>query len=155
MELTIKMNRDEMRKAIESGSLMALLEDGERQHCEEAVCKCQDTLAEVPQSVPTAAPVAVPNTPVQPAPAQQPDPAGAAAPLQQTAPAAPAAPIATTTMTYQLDDLAQAAMGLMQQGMQPQLQELLQQFGVIALPELPKGQYGAFATALRGMGAQI
>ena len=33
--------------------------------------------------------------------------------------------------------------------------ELVQQFGVNAIPELKPEQFGAFATALRGMGAQI
>ena len=74
-------------------------------------------------------------------------------PVPQTV--APVTQVATTAMTYQLDDLSLAAMGLVRQGMQPQLQGLLKQFGVEALPQLPKEQYGAFATALRGMGAQI
>ena len=43
----------------------------------------------------------------------------------------------------------------MDQGRQKDLQNLLAQFGVTALPQLMKEQYGAFATALRGMGAPI
>ena len=46
-------------------------------------------------------------------------------------------------------------MTLMDKGMQAQLQELLAGYGVEALPALPKDQYGNFATALRGMGANI
>lgn len=46
-------------------------------------------------------------------------------------------------------------MTLMDSGRQADLQGLLKTFGVEALPALPKEQYGAFATALRGMGAQI
>ena len=57
--------------------------------------------------------------------------------------------------TYTLDDLANAAMTLMDKGMQTQLQNLLAEYGVEALPALPKNQYGNFATALRGMGANI
>lgn len=133
---------------------MALLNEEEPVQSEKPCCSCSDTLAAVPEI--GSAPVAeqVENTPGKVEPAQQPDPSSPIAkPAGQAL--APAAPIATTERTYSLDELATAAMGLMQQGMQPQLQELLQQFGVIALPELPKGQYGAFATALRGMGAQI
>ncbi len=68
---------------------------------------------------------------------------------------APVQPIQTSTPTYSLDDLCSAAMTLMDRGMQVQLQQLLAGYGVASLPELPKEQYGAFAIALRGMGAQI
>ena len=59
-----------------------------------------------------------------------------------------------TERDYTLDDLARAAMPLMDTHM-ADLQRLLQSFGVEALPNLPKEQYGAFATALRGMGGRI
>lgn len=74
-------------------------------------------------------------------------------PTAQTAPVAaiPTAPAAT----YSLDDLARAAIGLMDAGKQADLQSLLTRFGVTALPQLPQAQYGAFATELRSMGAQI
>lgn len=61
----------------------------------------------------------------------------------------------TSATEYSMDDLAIAAMGLMDKGMQPQLQELLKSLGVEALPQLPKEQYGMFATALRNLGGQI
>ena len=81
------------------------------------------------------------------------------APVQQPAPASPVqtpvTAVPTTERTYTLDELANAAMTLMDKGMQTQLQELLAGYGVEALPALPKDQYGNFATALRGMGANI
>ena len=86
-------------------------------------------------------PVAVQTTPVQ-----------TAAPVQ-VAPVAPVVP--TVEHTYTLDELANAAMTLMDKGMQNQLQELLASYGVEALPALPREMYGIFATALRGMGANI
>ncbi|MFR8164636.1 MAG: hypothetical protein ACLU8D_00105 [Enterocloster sp.] len=46
-------------------------------------------------------------------------------------------------------------MSLMDSGRQPDLIALLGQFGVVSIPDLRPEQYGAFATALRGMGAQI
>lgn len=58
-------------------------------------------------------------------------------------------------MSYTLDDLAVAGMSLMDSGRQADLHQLLASFGVEALPALPPAQYGAFATALRGMGAKI
>lgn len=70
--------------------------------------------------------------------------------------AAPAAgTVPTTSVSYTLDDLARAGMTLMDSGRQAELQQLLAQFGVEALPALPEEKYGAFATALRGLGAQI
>ena len=103
-------------------------------------------------------PVAVP--PVQPAVPVQTTPVQTAAPVQvapvapvQVAPVAPVVP--TVEHTYTLDELANAAMTLMDKGMQNQLQELLASYGVEALPALPREMYGNFATALRGMGANI
>lgn len=88
---------------------------------------------------------------------QQTAPASAqvqAAPVQQTN-SAPQTAVPTATTEYTLDDLARAGMTLMDSNRQADLQQLLAQFGVAALPALPKEQYGAFATALREKGAQI
>lgn len=117
------------------------------------------------QSIPvtSVAPV-TPITPVQSAPVTpvaQPAPATLVqtTPAEQTVPATPAqpamSPVPTTERTYSLDELANAAMTLMDKGMQNQLQELLASYGVEALPALPREMYGNFATALRGMGANI
>lgn len=114
--------------------------------------------------VPTqpAAPVApvqaaAPVTPVQAtAPVASAQPAVSTTPVQAAAPMAPVqATVPTTSVTYTPDDLARAAFALMDSGRQQELIGLLQQFGVNAIPELKPEQFGAFATALRGMGAQI
>ena len=84
--------------------------------------------------------------PVQPAPPAQQYHTQAQPPVQQ-------AP--TQKTTYTLDDLARAAATLMDSGRQGELIQLLGQFGAEALTMLPPEQYGAFATALRGLGAQI
>ena len=97
-----------------------------------------------PAPVPTQA-AAVPTAPVVTAPA-------AVAPAT---PAKPAAAVPTAQSSYTLDDLARAGMTLMDSGRQGDLLQLLARFGVDALPALPQAQYGAFATALREMGAQI
>lgn len=76
-------------------------------------------------------------------------------PPVQNAQAQPAAAVPVTAAQYTLDDLARAGMTLMDAGRQADLQGLLSRFGVEALPMLEPGQYGAFATALREMGAQI
>ena len=105
--------------------------------------------------VPTqaAAPVAPVQAAAPVAPAQ---PAVPTTPVQAVAPMAPVqATVPTTSVTYTPDDLARAAFALMDSGRQQELIGLLQQFGVNAIPELKPEQFGAFATALRGMGAQI
>lgn len=103
-----------------------------------------------PPVVPTApapAPAAVPT-------AGQPPVAPPAAP-QQPEPTPPPAAVPTAQQTYTIDQLAVAATALVDAGRQPEVMALLQQFGVQALTQLPKEQYGNFATALRQMGAKI
>lgn len=97
------------------------------------------------EDIPVAVPVSPPSEQViAPAtPAISP-----AAPTPEAVPVAPA-------QSYSLDDLAKAGIALMDQGKQADLLTLLQQFGVTALPQIPKEQYGAVATAMRGLGAQI
>lgn len=73
---------------------------------------------------------------------------------QQTSAAVPVN-VPTSAPAYTLNDLAQAAMPLADSGRLDDLQNLLATFGVKSLPELPQEQYGAFATALRNMGAAI
>lgn len=103
------------------------------------------------QPLPAPAPIPVP------APAQQPiAPVPAPVLVQQPIAPVPApAAVPTAAASYTLDDLARAAMPLMDAGRQAELQQLLQLFGVEALPALQPGQYGAFATKLREMGVQI
>lgn len=90
---------------------------------------------------------AAPQQPAKTTPAPQP------APIAQ--PAQEAAPVPTAEHTYTAEELQVAAVALVDKGMMVQLQGLLRQFEVNSLPELPAEKYGAFATALRGMGAQI
>lgn len=77
-------------------------------------------------------------------------------PVQQAAPFNPiqTAPVAQP-QTYTIEQIQTACAPLMDAGKQQELVGLLAQFGVQALPQLPKEQYGAFATALRGLGAKI
>ena len=114
----------------------------------------ESILGITPETFTTASSLQVPVTPplVQQAPITSP-------PVQQPAPAAtvtpPVQPVATTTPRYTLDDLMMAAIPLMDSGKQSELLQLIRSFGVEALPFLQPEQYGAFATALRGLGAQI
>lgn len=162
MKVIIEMTREEARLAVSSGALLALLNE-EETAANEKPCRSEpDTLAEVPEDEPDLEPAPTVTT-ASAAEVSVTAPLGTAttgqapqqAVSQLTPSVMPVTPVATTERTYSTDELASAAMGLMQQGMQTQLQGLLKQFGVAALPELSKEQYGAFATALRGMGAQI
>ncbi len=85
----------------------------------------------------------------------QPDPIQSTV-VQSPTPTIPAqTAVPTSAPSYTRDDLSRAAMQLMDKGLQMQLMGLIQSFGVASLMELPPDQYGAFATGLRGLGAQI
>ena len=121
---------------------------------------------------PVAAPVAPVAAPVSPAPVtptQTPTPAPAApvaAPSPAPAPTAgqtsaapgntpaPTVPVAGAP-TYTLDQISRAGASLVDAGKMQQLLELLGRYGVQAVTQLQPEQYGAFATELRALGAQI
>ena len=124
-------------------------------------------------SYPTApAPAPAPAAPVSPAPVtppQTPTPAPAppvAAPSSAPAPTAgqtsaapgntpaPTVPVAGAP-TYTLDQISRAGASLVDAGKMQQLLELLGRYGVQAVTQLQPEQYGAFATELRALGAQI
>lgn len=99
----------------------------------------------------TAAPVAAPSpspTPVTNAPTAGPT---SAAPGNTPAPAVPV----TGAPAYTLDQISRAGASLVDAGKMQQLLELLGRYGVQAVTQLKPEQYGAFATELRGLGAQI
>ena len=107
-------------------------------------------------SVPTAPAASVTPAASAPAASVAPVPTAPATPAAvPTAPVTPAPAVPTSTHTYTPDELAKAAMPLMDAGKQQELIGLVHQFGASSIPELRPEQYGAFATALRGMGAQI
>lgn len=102
------------------------------------------------QTAPTPAPVAVPA----PAPAPVPTPAAPPVTPAPTA-AAPAPAVPVTAPTYTLDQIAKAGASLVDAGKMEQLLALLTKYGVQAVTQLTPDQYGAFATELRALGAQI
>lgn len=105
------------------------------------------------------------QNPVQPQPVQQMDPVQQTqAPTQQMQnpapvanPQAQSAPqgVPTSAPAYTMDQLAVASTQLMDAGKRNELLQLLSTFGVAALTSLPTDQYGAFATKLRELGANI
>lgn len=75
------------------------------------------------------------------------------APVQQATQSV--TPVQTEVHNYTLDELSKAAVQLMDAGKQAELVSLINTFGVMSMPELPKGRYGEFAVALRELGAQL
>ena len=69
-------------------------------------------------------------------------------------PAQAQAPVAAQP-TYTIALLQQACAPLMDAGRQQDIVNLIHGFGVQALTQIPKERLGDFATALRGLGAQI
>lgn len=92
------------------------------------------------------------NAPVAPAPAPTPA-APPVTPMPTVAAPAPAVPV--TAPTYTLDQIAKAGANLVDAGKMEQLLALLTKYGVQAVTQLTPDQYGAFATELRALGAQI
>ena len=88
-------------------------------------------------------------------PAPEPEPAPAPEPV-------PEQPLVPTTeqpaeRVYQMDELARAGAGLMQQDRSnsKKLSAILRTFGVNSLPDLPKEKYADFAEELRKLGATV
>lgn len=120
--------------------------------------------ATVPPQMPTPATGPAPAMPQTPGPAPAPvtpppapaapvtPPAPAPAPAPQTA--APVMPVAGAP-TYTLDQISKAGAALVDAGKMEPLLALLTKYGVQAITQLQPAQYGAFATELRALGAQI
>lgn len=145
-----KFNDTEEKKPL--SSMVSISGTEQSAHGQPAVPTNASPANPVPMTPPAAAPVApTPAAPVQPATTQAP-------PTAPTAPV-PTAPVATAPVSaapqYTFEQLAAAAAPLSDAGKQAQLIEAINTFGVASLTDLPKEQYGAFATKLRELGAKI
>ena len=116
--------------------------------------------APAPAPAPAAPVSPAPVTPTQtPAPTATPPVAAPAPTVGQTSAApgntpAPTVPV-TGAPTYTLNQISRAGASLVDAGKMPLLQKLLGRYGVQAVTQLQPEQYGAFATELRALGAQI
>lgn len=109
-----------------------------------------------PQPQTVATPQSVPVMPtIQQQPASEPTAQTATSAQPAARPNQPEQAVPTAEPTYTYDQLAVAATSLLDAGRKDELMSLLAQFGVQALTELKPEQYGAFATALRQLGARI
>ena len=117
------------------------------------VAAAAPTAHPAPAPAPVAAPVAPAPAPVAAAPVSGPQ-----ATLPGSAPAAApiAAPVAPAP-TYTVEQIGKAGADLATQapGKMLELLALLQKYGARAITELKPEQLGAFATELRGLGAEL
>ena len=90
------------------------------------------------------APVTTPVVPLSPA---------AVVPVAPAA--APAASVPTSIPSYTIEQLQTALAPLLDVGKAPQLQQLVQSFGVNTLMEIPPARYGEFANGIRALGGVI
>lgn len=163
MKFVIEMNAFELKETLHNGSLQTLVESVDLGG---GSCSCaapcsgegQPTETKPVHSAPAEPVIPFEAAPVTPQPV---DPAVPATPCSAAVPVAPApapvTPVPTSVQQYTLDDLAAAAVGLMDGNRisHEVLQGMLARYGVESLPQLPKEQYGSFATELRSLGAQI
>lgn len=107
---------------------------------------------------PVVAPAPVSPAVSNPAPAVTPAPVTAptlVAPAPAAAPVAAPAAVPSAAPTYTLDALARAGATLAQSGKMQEALALLAKYGIQTVNQLRPEQYGAFATELRALGAQI
>lgn len=174
MNITVNFDSLEEMKAF----AVALIEEGAAEVIKTANQTAPTTPVD-PAPVQPQQPVPVPPTqptpqvpvqqPVQPqptpqVPVQQPQPAPQV-PVQQPQPVPPTqpvqpqptsqAPVTTSTPQYTLEDLARAAVPLQDAGRGQDLMALLQKYNVMSMTQLDPSVFGAFATDLRALGAQI
>lgn len=107
-------------------------------------------------TAPTLAGAPTGQFPVNGVPVNLPMPGGTQS-AQQPAPgqASPAIPTTALPASYTQDQLAVAMTGLVDQGKQPQVMQVLAQFGAQSLMQVPKEQYPALAMHLRQLGANL
>ena len=106
------------------------------------------TVSSTPLSVASVQPVIPTATPV---PAMQTPAAQPVAEFQQPA----AIPTSHVAQSYTVEQLQMAMAPLVDAGKMEEIRALLNSFGVPSIMDQQPDQYGALATALRGMGAQI
>lgn len=149
MEMKIKIEVPDLAAAIEKLAVALNNSTVIEKPCTQGAPAPAEVSVPNPAPVATQAPVApVAPTPAPVAPAPAPAPA---APVQ----AVPAPAVPVTAPTYTLDQIAKAGANLVDAGKMEQLLGLLTKYGVQAVTQLMPDQYGAFATELRALGAQI
>lgn len=155
MQITINVNAPELAQAIQGLATALQAAQGANQAPQQLqpAQPAQQTPAPIGQPAPVTGQVTAPTptAPVQQAPVQQ-GPVQQAPAQEQTAQQTPtAAP--TSAPSYDFNQIATATMQLQEAG--HNIFELLSQFGIQALNQLPKERYGEYANVLRERGAKL
>ena len=154
MKVIIELSAFELKEANKRGILDALASLEAAEGKPDAVLQAETEQQPVPVPTPPVQPAAAAPAPPQPVPTRVPIDVPPAQVMQQ-----PAVPIQTAVPTeetsYTMEQLAKAATQIVDAKGQQAILDLLGRFQVQALTELPKVQYGAFATELRAQGAKI
>ena len=141
-------------------------------HCPDLVAaaqllaKCTGTAAPAPVVAPPApavqatAPVQLQHPAVNPTTSASPTTLSTPSTISHSEPAAATAPNSVPLAqapTFTLAEISKAGADLIgaNPGLLPKVNELLAQYGIQTLDKLKPDQFGAFATALRGLGAKI
>ena len=159
MNITLTIQAPELSKAIESLAMsIQNLHGVAANPIGQSVAPQQSVQNIAPAQTHTTAPVMDPvqQTQQQPSIAPQyqqlvPNVVAETPSQQQAAPQV----VPTSAPSYTMDQIAVASTQLMDAGKRDELLQLLASFGVQNLTSLPQEQYGAFATKLREMGANI
>ena len=144
MEIVITVEAAALAEAINN---LAMALQGAKIPAQQQTAPAQTPVAPAPAPVQAPQPVPTPVAQPQQAPAPQP------APAQQGLPVA-GVPLATAPK-YTVEQIMAAGATLMDAGKANDLINLLHSFGVQAVMELKPEQLGAFATAMRDLGAKI
>lgn len=151
MEMKIKIEVPDLAAAIEK--LAASLNNST---AFEKPCTADFGTQGAPAPVEMPAPTANPTpTPAPVAPVTAPAAPVQTVPIASPVSNAPAPAVPMTAPTYTLDQIAKAGASLVDAGKMEQLLGLLTKYSVQAVTQLMPDQYGAFATELRALGAQI
>lgn len=163
MEITIKIQGLEviagainnMAEAVKVGKVQTISTTAPSQVMKQAMGQTSPTVQNTAVQQQISAPTQAQVPTQQPIPQQQVNTYPQTQQPMQVPPDTNQQPVQTSAINYTLDNLSAAAMTLLDAGRQQDLLNLLAQFGVESLPALPQEKYGSFATALRGLGAQI
>ena len=138
MKFIVELSGPETIESIEKGTLLRLIES-----VEQTELSMRSTGDDVAEPEPERASVR-----------EEPEPERASV-REEPEPEPEPAPVPTKTVSYTLDDLQKAAIGLMDNGHRNDLIDLLGKFEIPSLVNLPESRYGEFALALREIGAEI
>ena len=136
MEVTIKLNLDDLLETIQNGTFLAMGE-GLKNARKEKNEKIKEEALKMPETKETKSESTKPK------------------PAEEEKAEAPESEVPTEKMAYSYDKLQAAASELVRNGKTDELCSILHEFGAQSMPNLKPDQYNAFAKRLREIGGLI